>query len=272
MLRTRVTANSRAPTAWHRLVVVVPCAFAGRGGADKGGHRLDRFDRDQAQDRRAAGGEDDDRRLAHGARGREHGRGDDAGQGSGEDHTRHDPRLRRAEPVRALTEAGGTARIASSEIEATVGRTMMPIADPGGEREEIGALVASRLRNSGFMNGTLKNPNTTVGIPARISRNGFTHLANPGARVLAEIERRSKPDRDRRTTIPTASHERADHDRQTPKLAGSKAESIPCRRKSPRDLLEEPEGRADQGDHDHHRDQHRQRRAGAENTTITFSP
>ena len=133
MFITKVTTNSIAPTAKSVLYSMLPVRHvADPHLGDEGGHRLDRAASGlSVRPRLLPGGDRHDHRLADRAGDPEHERGDDAGQRGGDHHPRRDLQLRGAQCVGALRAATcGTADIASSESEATVGTIMKPITSP----------------------------------------------------------------------------------------------------------------------------------------------
>ena len=84
-------------------------------------------------------------------------------------------RAARPEPERRFAEPCGTACIASSEIDATsgIGQDADPDARPPA-RLKSGALRTAAWITFGLMTVSAKKPRTTLGMPARISRIGFS--------------------------------------------------------------------------------------------------
>jgi hypothetical protein len=125
--------------------------FPGEDADDGAGHRLHLAERVAVGGRLRAGGEGDDHRLADGDGDGEDGGGDDAGEGGREDDAEGDLEFGGAERVASLAEGAGTARMASSEREATSGMIKMPTAMPP-VRPFWGATSGKMRRvNSGVM-------------------------------------------------------------------------------------------------------------------------
>jgi len=84
-------------------------------------------------------------------------------------------------PYEASRSEPGTALSASSLIDATSGRIMMPITSPADATLKISTVLAPNTPcRSGVMNCSAKNPYTTVGMPASTSRMGLIVLRTFG--------------------------------------------------------------------------------------------
>jgi len=82
--------------------------------------------------------------------------------------------LRAPRPYDASRRLRGTARSASSEIEAMSGMIRMPTPRPAASMLNTVACGQTRWTMLGLMNVRAKKPRTTLGMLARISRIGFT--------------------------------------------------------------------------------------------------
>ena len=94
--------------------------------------------------------------------------------------------LRAPKPSDASRRAFGTERRASSEIEATRGMVRIPTPRPAARRLNCGESVKTFCTKSGEITVRAKKPSTMLGIPARISRIGFSKRRTRG---LAYSER-----------------------------------------------------------------------------------
>ena len=80
----------------------------------------------------------------------------------------------------------GTERRASSEMDATRGMVRIPTPRPAASRLNCGESVKTFWTKSGEMMVRAKKPSTMLGMPARISRIGFSSRRTRG---LAYSER-----------------------------------------------------------------------------------
>ncbi len=83
-------------------------------------------------------------------------------------------------PYDASRIAVGTARIASSDTDATSGTIRTPTAIPAARKLLCDASAKIRFTTLGVMNVRAKKPSTTLGMPARTSREGFRILRTFG--------------------------------------------------------------------------------------------
>ena len=109
-------------------------------------------------------------------------------------------RLVLPERVGPLRRPFGTAAIASSDSEATVGTIMMPMTSPADSALKISAARRRRgaesiQRRVGVMNSSAKKPKTTVGMPGEDLQDRLDGLADAAVGVLAEVEGRREPER-----------------------------------------------------------------------------
>ena len=97
-------------------------------------------------------------------------------------------RLLAPRPKAASRSDNGTARMASSLIEAMIGRIISPTAIDPAAALKMNTRSSPKIgrSRSGVMNWRAKKPTITVGMPARISRVG---LRTPRTRGLAYSER-----------------------------------------------------------------------------------
>jgi hypothetical protein len=83
-------------------------------------------------------------------------------------------------PYEASRRLIGTARMASSAMEAMSGMIRIPTPTPATRRLNPAADVKTVCTTFGLMNVRAKKPRTTLGIPARISRMGLIVLRDRG--------------------------------------------------------------------------------------------
>ena len=241
---------------------------AGAGRGDEGRHRLDGVAR--VRGRGSAAGpaaSEHDHRLADGARDREH------------EATRRSPRSRPGRRPASTPAAWssrarrrrrgarcGTAVIASSESEATVGISITPMTRPAAERVEdvhLDAEVAQERRHERQREVAEDDGRD----PGQDLERRLEDPARARARVLAQVDRRAEPERHRdeardqnvTSSVPTTSG-------RTPKL-GRLEERRPVRpgeEVDDRDLAEELDRRHEQRDDDPDRRRDRDERTQAE--------
>ena len=88
--------------------------------------------------------------------------------------------FRAPNPEEASRNDMGTAFMASSEIDATSGITSTPTPIPAASSDPAAGPPKRVLTTLGAIHSRAKKPSTTLGMPARISKIGFSVRRTPG--------------------------------------------------------------------------------------------
>ena len=147
-------------------------------------------------------------------------------------------------PSRTRPRAGpaGTARIASSEIEAISGVISRPTTIPPDSAEKMPMLSepSSGRRRCGAMKFRPKNPSTIVGTPAIVSRIGLTIVRTRGDAYSDSRTAASRPERDRDEDRDSGDEEGSGEERQhAPRLGLDQGRPVGAREELDRADLEE---------------------------------